>query len=72
MRDKLNKEFSYITKNQNEIMVFTEEYKQLKKLWYTKLCTPLEELLSMQEALVKLKSSTTQLSETLRNKEEAF
>lgn len=65
MKDKLNREFGYLSKqaNNNEIDSFNEQFKLLKKLWYTKLCTPLEEVLSMQEALVKLKSSTSQLKD---------
>lgn len=39
--------------------MFNEQFKQLKKLWTTKLCTPLEEVTSMQESLVKLRASTT-------------
>jgi len=48
MRDKLNKEFGNFTKNQapGEIDAFNNEFKLLKKLWWNKLCTPLEEVLS--------------------------
>jgi len=72
MRDKLQKEFGYLSKSTNEIDSFNEQFKQLKKLWFTKLCTPLEEVQSMQEALIKLKSSTGGLKEQLRIKEDQF
>jgi len=62
MRDKLAKEFG-VNKSTNEIEAFNEQFKQLKKLWTTKLCTPLEEVTSMQESLVKLRQSTTSLKE---------
>jgi hypothetical protein len=50
--------------------MFNEQFKQLKKLWMTKLCTPLEEVLSVQESLTKLRQSTKNLSEQLRAKED--
>lgn len=47
LRDKLAKEFGFLGKSSNEIDMFNEQFKQLKKLWTTKLCTPLEEVTSM-------------------------
>ena len=38
----------------------------------TKLSTPLEEVIIVQESLVKLRLSTHQLKESLRNKEDGF
>ena len=39
MRDKLQKEFGFLNKTANEIDMFNEQFKQLKKLWTAKLCT---------------------------------
>lgn len=49
MEEKLRKEFAYVYKQQNEIDQFNEQFKQLKKLWFTKLSTPLEEVITNQE-----------------------
>jgi hypothetical protein len=38
----------------------------------TKLSTPLEEVIIVQESLVKLRQSTHNLKESLRNKEDGF
>ena len=70
MRDKLIKEFG--VQKQNEIIQFNEQFSELKKLWTFKLTTPLEEVLSVQEQLNKLKTTTTALKETLRTKEDSF
>lgn len=70
MRDKLVKEFGFLQKQTNEIDAFNEQFKLLKKLWWNKLCTPLEEVQSMSEALVKLRLSTTTLNDNLRTKED--
>jgi len=72
MRDKYAKEFGALLKQTNEIDSFNDQYKQLKKLWTNKLSTPLEEVLSMQESLVKLRASTNDLSQKLQQKEDAF
>lgn len=52
MRDKLNKEFGYLLKQQsqkNEIEQFNEQFAQLHDIFHEKLSTPLEEVQSMQE-----------------------
>ena len=49
--DKLQKEFGFLGKTANEIDSFNEQFKRLKQLWTTKLCTPLEEVQSVQESL---------------------
>jgi predicted glycosyltransferase len=55
LRDKLVKEYGYLFKQSSEIETFNEQFKLLKKLWMTKLSTPLEEVLSVQESLQKLR-----------------
>lgn len=70
MRDKLQKEFG-VSKT-NEIIQFNEQFGELKKLWTFKLTTPLEEVISVQEQLNKLKTSTSALKETLRTKEDSY
>ena len=72
MRDKLQKEFGFLGKQANEIDMFNEQFKLLRKLMNTKLSTPLEEVIIVQESLVKLRLSTHQLKESLRNKEDGF
>lgn len=72
MRDKLHKEFGFLFKTANEIDLFNEQFKQLKKLWTTKLCTPLEEVNSVLELKQKLQNSTTNLRDQLRIKEDGF
>ena len=72
MRDKLTKEFAFLYKTQNEIDLYNEQYAKLKKLWTNKLGTPLEEFLSVQESLAKLRQSTKQLQEAKHVKEEAY
>lgn len=52
--------------------MFNEQFKQLKKLWTTKLCTPLEEVNSVLELKQKLLNSTTNLRDQLRIKEDGF
>jgi len=71
MRDKLIKEFGRGSSS-NEIEQFNEQFKLMKKLWNVKLSTSFEEVAQMTEALVKLRTSTATLSETLRSKEEAY
>lgn len=71
-RDKLQKEFSFLNKQANEIDLFNEQFKLLRKLMNTKLSTPLEEVIIVQESLVKLRLSTTNLKDTLRSKEDGF
>jgi len=56
----------------NEIEAFNGEFSKLRRLWYNKLCTPLEEVQSMQDALVKMKSTTSALAESLRSKTDSF
>jgi hypothetical protein len=63
MRDKLQKEFGFLFKTANEIDMFNEQFRQLKKLWTTKLCTPLEEVNSVLELKQKLVNSTTSLKD---------
>jgi len=58
MRDKLQKEFGFLGKQANEIDMFNEQFKLLRKLMNTKLSTPLEEVIIVQESLVKLRLST--------------
>lgn len=70
MRDKLIKEFG--ASKTNEIISFNEQFAELKKLWTIKLTTPLEEVLSVQEQLNKLKTTTAALRENLRTKEDSF
>jgi hypothetical protein len=70
MRDKLIKEFG-VSKT-NEIIQYNEQYSELKKLWTFKLTTPLEEVISVQEQLNKLKTTTAALKETLRTKEDSY
>ena len=72
MRDKLQKEFAFLYKTPNEVDVFNEQFARLKRLWMAKLSTPLEEFLSVQESLVKLRMSTKQLQEAKHVKEEAY
>lgn len=72
MRDKFTKEFGYLSKSTNEVDQFNEQFKQLKRLWHNKLCTPLEEVQSMQESLIKLRQSTSSLRDQLRSKEDDF
>lgn len=72
LRDKLTREFSFLSKTANEISQFNEQFGNLKKLWTTKLCTPLEEVLSVQESLTKLRLSTDNLRSQLRIKEDGF
>jgi hypothetical protein len=76
MRDKLHKEFGFVYKNSGnssgEIEAFNNQFKLLKKLWWNKLCTPLEEVTSQQELLIKLRQSTGSLAESLRMKEDAY
>jgi hypothetical protein len=72
MRDKLQKEFGFLGKQANEIDMFNEQFKLLRKLMNTKLSTPLEEVIIVQESLVKLRLSTHNLKESLRNKEDGF
>lgn len=72
MRDKLQKEFAFLYKTPNEIDVFNEQFARLKRLWMAKLSTPLEEFLSVQESLIKLRMSTKQLQEAKHVKEEAY
>jgi len=47
MKDKLMKEFGFLFKTANEVDMFNEQFKQLKKLWTTKLSTPIEEVNSV-------------------------
>lgn len=70
MRDKLIKEFG--ASKTNEIISFNEQFVELKKLWTIKLTTPLEEVLSVQEQLNKLKTTTAALRENLRTKEDSY
>jgi len=72
MRDKLQKEFAFLYKTPNEVDVFNEQFARLKRLWMAKLSTPLEEFLSVQESLIKLRMSTKQLQEAKHVKEEAY
>lgn len=49
MKDKLMKEFGYVAKssNNNEIDAFNEQFKLLRKLFYIKLSTAVEEVNQM-------------------------
>jgi len=72
MRDKLTKEFGFLYKQTNEIDAFNEQFALLRKLWMKKLCTPLEEVTSMNEQIVKYRQSTSQLKDSLRHKTDNF
>jgi len=47
-------------------------FRDLKRLWTNKLCTPLEEVQSIHEQLQRLTGSVKELEKTHRTKEESF
>lgn len=72
MMDKLKKEFNPRSTSQNDVAAYLEIYKDMKKLWMSKLCTPLEEVQSIREQLARLEQSVEDLEKTHKTKEEAY
>lgn len=75
MMDKLEKEVKVprsSTSSGNDIQQYLEVFRDLKRLWSNKLCTPLEEVQSIKEQLQRLESSVKELELTHKTKEESF
>jgi len=72
MQDKLKKEFNPRSTSQSDVAAYLEIYKDMKKLWMSKLCTPLEEVQSIREQLARLEQSVEDLEKTHKTKEEAY
>lgn len=71
--DKLEKEVKIPrSATQSDVAAYLEIFKDLKRLWMSKLCTPLEEVQSIKEQLARLEQSVEDLEKTHKNKEEAF
>jgi len=51
MQDKLEKEIKIPRSTNNDVSNYLEVFRDLKKLWMSKLCTPLEEVQSIREKL---------------------
>ena len=49
MQDKLEKEVKIPRTSNNDVTNYLDVFKDLKKLWINKLCTPLEEDRSIKE-----------------------
>ena len=72
MMDKLKKEFNPRSQSQNDVAAYLEVYKDMKKLWMQRLCTPLEEVQSIKEQLARLDKSVEDLEKVHKQKEEAY
>ena len=57
MQDKLEKEIKIPRSTNNDVSNYLEVFRDLKKLWTSKLCTPLEEVQSIREQLQRLEQS---------------
>lgn len=72
MQDKLEKEVKIPRSTNNDVSNYLEVFRDLKKLWMSKLCTPLEEVKSIREQLQRLDNSVTELSNNLKHKDESY
>ena len=72
MQDKLEKEIKIPRSSNNDVSNYLEVFRDLKKLWNNKLCTPLEEVLSIREQLQRLEMSVNDLQSTLKTKDENY
>lgn len=72
MQDKLEKEVKMPRNTNNDVSQFLDTFKDLKKLYWSKLCTPLEEVQSIREQLARLENSVNNLSTTLKTKDENY
>lgn len=72
MQDKLEKEIKIPRSTNNDVSNYLEVFRDLKKLWTSKLCTPLEEVQSIREQLQRLEQSVNDLQQTLKTKDESY
>lgn len=72
MQDKLEKEIKIPRSTNNDVSNYLEVFRDLKKLWTSKLCTPLEEVQSIREQLQRLEMSVNDLQTTLKSKDESY
>lgn len=70
MRDRLSKEFGAF--KTNEITSFKGSYERMRMLYAVKNGTSLVDALAIQEQLKEMKATTTQLLETLKNKQDTL
>lgn len=72
MQDKLEKEIKMPRNTNNDVSQFLDTFRDLNKLYWSKLCTPLEEVQSVREQLARLENSVNNLSTTLKTKDENY